>query len=183
MKPENTKTPKKPLLDQDNNNTLLGIQIVLMILIIAIGIFPLSRKMIKLQRELTETAQESYQQEAEKINEKNSLEKFKKLSDIAVLEQALPSEKDIIKFIETFENAGQNNKVTQNLVLKTESKKDTGTYVVIPLTINIEGSLGYIVQFLKDIEKSDFYLEPKNIAIGSNITDDNQTLILEADSF
>lgn len=109
------------------------------------------------------------------------LESFEGNDDIA---RILPPEEELVEFIEFFEQTATENSVAHTLSLRTQESSSRNGVNEIPMTIEITGSLGYIVQFLVDIESKDFYIQASSVTI-SNVsgTQDTQRLIMEATTY
>lgn len=161
----------------------LWVHAAITILLIVFGLIPLMKKMNELQQSIANTEIAALQESQLKVNSIKAKKEFDQFEGQQLLALALPAEDDIITFVETFEHAAQENSVVHNLELRTEGREEVSGVAHIPVQLNVTGSLNNIIQFLVDIEKEHFYINVKSISLGTEAGTDEQSLVIEGQTF
>ncbi len=90
-------------------------------------------------------------------------------SNIHLLDQIFIQKSDSLLFVDQLENIAEKNNVSQsaNLINKNEEKKDF--YSIIPLQVSVSGEEDDILNYLKDLEDLDYYINIKDVDITNNV--------------
>ncbi len=101
-----------------------------------------------------------------------------------ILEAALPTEDQVIQYIESIENVAASTAVDARLTFHTSKRVIRQGAVVIPLTLTLTGSFEDTVEFFATLEEQPTYVTPQHIRYSKQSVDSATVSVsMDAESF
>lgn len=101
-----------------------------------------------------------------------------------LLEAALPTENQVIQYIESIEQVASTTSVDARLTFHTSKRVVRQGAIVIPLTMTLTGSFEHTLQFLATLEEQPSYLTPTALRYSKQSVDDSTVVVsIDAESF
>lgn len=157
--------------------TVLWVNSVIAVALLVILSIPLIGNMRDLQAQLNTTQTETYVQEQQQLQQAQAELQLEQFGGRETTNAVLPSEEMVVDFVELLEDIAADQQLTHALSLETEQRTVTNGVVEISGTLQLTGSLGYMIQFFSELESTQYYINP----VAIRITGDGESQTLSMD--